>query len=880
MPSPKKFFKRLFISLLVLIGVFVVSTFVIAGFFGDKVGQLILTEVRKQIVSDLEVGDLSLNLLWTFPNASVDLNQVVLKDASNKDVLLSADKLSFRIGLMSLIRGKYVVNSFLVKNAKIRLHTDRKGRSNFDIAKKKENDDSAYDEPESSDISFSIRKAYLMNVDLEYVDQRSEQDMAMLVKDASFSGNFSAKKFDLDSYAELQSKKIEIGEDKYLVNKDISFDAYVNIDSDQGVYGFDDVTLTIDRNKFKLDGSVKSKDDITDFDLKAQGINCRLGSLLGLLPSTTTEGLAGFDSKATLEVDATIKGEYSKDKIPRIDAKLSLEDGKVEHPRLAKPLKDVSFALEFNTGRKGNGDDATLNLTQFNAELDGHPINLKLDVNNLNEPYVDFGFNGKISMATAYGFLGEGFTEGNGMLDMEEFRVKGKFEDMLSSNGIGKVDASGTVNFIDIELERNDEEVSIPTGRLAFSDNKVNLSNFTFEGAGSDFKLQASIENLIPALLVDSLNSNNISLDFSGAMSSRKMDFRRIVNFFSDPSSVTAGEANNEAASEAVSSSGHSDDNSVTFLDLLNGSFTIMVDEFEYKRVKGKRFRSDIIIKDKLFNLKGTQCEAMGGTLRVDARYDYRTKAPNLEAYVETKTVDVSRLLFEMEEFDQKTMTSKNLKGKLDALILVRAFWDVQGNFMDKNLYVLADVVLKDGELIEFDMLREFSSFVKVKDLERIVFSDLRNQFEIKDRQFIMPAMFIQSNALNLVVAGKHGFNGDIDYKIKVNAGQIMGEKLKKFDPSYKPKKARKNGFINMYFQIVGNLDGKYEVKRSKKTVKQALEEDEKRQFQSVQNTLRMEFDGIQIVQEPIELEDIPEYGSDGKIEEYNGGEDEYIEFQ
>jgi hypothetical protein len=72
-----------------------------------------------------------------------------------------------------------------------------------------------------------------------------------------------------------------------------------------------------------------------------------------------------------------------------------------------------------------------------------------------------------------------------------------------------------------------------------------------------------------------------------------------------------------------------------------------------------------------------------------------------------------------------------------------------------------------------------------------------------------MPAMFIQSNALNLLVGGEYGFNHDLDFKLKINAGQVLANKFKKYNPDKPAIKAKQQGIFNIYAHIFGNVYNK-----------------------------------------------------------------------
>ena len=204
--------------------------------------------------------------------------------------------------------------------------------------------------------------------------------------------------------------------------------------------------------------------------------------------------------------------------------------------------------------------------------------------------------------------------------------------------------------------------------------------------------------------------------------------------------------------------------------------------------------------------------------------------------------------------FQQEVLTAKNISGQLNSNMLIYSYWDEKGNFLMNDLNVLAEVAIKEGELKDFKMLEAFSTFVKVKDLQRIKFTDLENYLEIRNQQLYIPAMFIQSNALNLTISGQHGFTNDFAYYLKVNAGQILTERFTKFDPSLEPAKARKNGFFNLHYNIQGNLED-YNFKSAKRRVRTELERSEYRK-KEIQLALNKSFQTTRLLEEPADWQD------------------------
>ncbi len=207
----------------------------------------------------------------------------------------------------------------------------------------------------------------------------------------------------------------------------------------------------------------------------------------------------------------------------------------------------------------------------------------------------------------------------------------------------------------------------------------------------------------------------------------------------------------------------------------------------------------------------------------------------------------------------------------MNTKMLIHAYWDSTGYFNSDKLHVWAGLGIHDGELKNFEILEEFSSYAKVKDLRHVRFVDMQNWLEIKDGKFYLPVMFIQNNAMNMSICGEQTFDDKIDYSIKVNAGQVLANKFKS-GSNQKPIKAKKDGFFNLYFNVYGTLENyKYETNKSK--VKNMFAESEKRKRQ-IRAALIKEFGApLNMLREPVEWQDV------GEVAKWENDDDvEYID--
>jgi hypothetical protein len=88
--------------------------------------------------------------------------------------------------------------------------------------------------------------------------------------------------------------------------------------------------------------------------------------------------------------------------------------------------------------------------------------------------------------------------------------------------------------------------------------------------------------------------------------------------------------------------------------------------------------------------------------------------------------------------------------------------------------------LLTNGALINFDPVRALSSFIELSELENIKFDKLENEFFIRSNVFYVPQMEINSSAVDLSVNGKHSFDNDYEYHVRMLLSEILSNKARK----------------------------------------------------------------------------------------------------
>jgi len=394
------------------------------------------------------------------------------------------------------------------------------------------------------------------------------------------------------------------------------------------------------------------------------------------------------------------------------------------------------------------------------------------------------------------------------------------------------------------------------------------MKDIQLEGAGSEIELNGKFINVLPVIFADAKNSKAAELKFQSTLEATKLDIDRLIALVENPS-----------AKEELTPKGLTDSLQVVaskrwqdITRFLKGTFQAKVDQFNYNLIEGKDFSGSLEFINNELLLKGNT-HAMKGNFNLDGKVFFEDK-PFLKAKVICEEIDLREFFRQTENFGQEFLQHKNVNGDLLAKLAIDAYWAEDGTFLDDRLRVFGDINIDNGELIGFQLLEDFSSYIKSQDLRHIKFVNMRNWLEIKKGRIYLPAMFIQTNAANMTVSGRHSFKNNFDYNIKVNAGQIFFSKFKKYNPDKRPKKAKKKGWFNLYYRIYGNINN-YRTKSDRKRVKSNFKQSDRRK-KEIQAALKKAFGEVDLFYEPSDWKDeneIPEYP-----EEEGDDDPEFIE--
>jgi len=839
----KRFFLIVFTAFLCLVAV----GFILAYFYEDEIGAKVVKELSKELKVDLQVKNVELSVFSGFPDASINLDGVRLED-TNKKELLKAERLSFRFGLLSLFSDNIKVHKVSVENGSLRLYIDKRGQQNFDILK-------STTEEKTTDTSFAISldEAELNNIMLRYQDDRSKQKIKTLVNNATFSGEFTNTKFSVNSNSNLFLHYIRNEDEDYLKNRKVSYDAKIDVNMEAGTYDFKRVSLIVNENEFIVDGHLDVEEMRTKVDILLTSDDASLESVIQLMPEEYLEYFSDFSSRGEFDFELWVQGNYSAKEKPGMEAKFGLKNGEIRSRKLEDPLRDVSFEAKFTNGQYRNNKTSVFEINEFKGLFARKPVTLDFMIFNFDQPQIDFKLNGTLPLESIYGLANSPMiTGGSGEIRVRDLKIDGKLADMQSMSAIKKVKATGSAIFEDATLIVKKKAVSIEEGTVKLDGNTFILEEVQLTGAESAVQLDGTFFNLLPVLFSDKRNTKKAELEFDAKLKAAKLDIGKLIALTEAEAVPTSydNEDKRLAVNDSLQAKGV--EQRARFTNLLKGKFEANIGNFIYDKIEGEDFLGRLEFDNNQMTVKG-RTNAMDGILDLDGVM-YFVNKPYLKAKLICNNVNIKEFFKQSGNFGQEVLMDKNLDGKINSKMVIQAYFDQDNNFQYDKLRVLAGIGIKDGYLKDFKMLESFSDYVKIEDLRNIKFTTLKNWLEIRNGKIFMPAMFIQSNALNLELSGEYTFANDLDFNIKVNAGQILINSFKKHNKKLKPQAAKKDGFFNLYYKVFGNVDA-IDYEMNKREVKQDLARSEHRR-REIRVALRKEFGSLNLFEEPEDWQD------------------------
>jgi hypothetical protein len=735
--------------------------FIASFLLQDKVTGKILKSLNKNIQTKFDFESSHLSFIRKFPNASLDLKNVTVHSSSgfdaasfdkiNTDTLLFAKSVIAEFSLTDIIHGKYNIDRIGVKQGRLNIYSDKSGLVNYEIsadAGKTTNDN----------FTINLRRINVSDIIVTYNNLATKLYIRGLIDNSKMKSKIVGDNIDFIYEGDVIIENFTLY--NFKINKSINaaIDLALN-SSPKGIF-FSKGSLKIDNIDFELSGLI-SNDDI--LDLALTGDNIDISGIKKYLPEKYNKKIAAYDPSGILNLRSTIKGLMTRTSNPGIEINFDLSKGHVSYLNSALNINALSFKGYFSNGSKMNPGTSSIKLNNIIGTFGSAQYSGSLLLSDFDTPGGNLQLKGKLVPSELKEFFGLRYiSTANGSVDFD-LKIAGKVpamekfsvSDFLALNPVANLN----FNSFGIGVNHNKVMVDNVTGNLFVSDTVI-AKNLKFNYHKHDFKLNGTFINL-----TEWLTGKPVILSANASISAKTLKPDILFPSRSDTSSL------NKIAC-------HLPNDIILDLDF-------NFENFEYKTFAAEKIKGFMSYKPGIFNFKTLKLNSMEGSVSGNG-FVLQNKDKSFlgRGSFVLQSVNINKAFEEFHNFGQNFIKAENLAGDISGNISVLIPADSLLKPIIKSISAEGKYIVEKGSLVNFEPLEELSSFIEISELKNIHFDKLENDFLIRNNYLYIPQMDVKSSAADLTINGKHSFDNNYEYHIKILLSEMLSKKIHKPKPN------------------------------------------------------------------------------------------------
>jgi len=787
-----------------------ISLLLIAGFiFGDKAKGLIVAEINRHLLVPVEIGQVDFTILRSFPDASVVFRNVGMKASKSLPEapgLMHASRISLRFGLFSLLTDNYKIRSLEINQASITLWSGADGKDNFQVWKKGKTAD-------GSGVNFEIEHVSIRNSEIYYRDLPNKTDIAVAIPGLTLKGKMGRRKHKLAVKGSFMANRLLFNEKEYAPSAIFMIDAGFDIDELMHKCTIQRASLNFAGVPLNISGSLGYGKDINSVNLNFSANKAGIEQVMKALPAALSNTFNDYEPAGRLTLDAKISGQWGKNHLPSLHLDFDLEKGSFTHLKSGSHISDISATGSFDS--RNGARPEKLNLVSFSGNTRKGKIKGRLKLTDFRNPAIDLTLSADLELDEIQGFIAtDNIRNLKGRL-VADVNYKGTMQsgNRIAETATGQVRISNT-GFEIVKTGLLFKEIN---GQFEFNNGRIYVDKLQLQAGESSLNLKGYFDNL-----PDWIFLKDQPLHFDVQLASDKLRLEDIMAMGSSES--------DSSGPGTVFPKGLS----------FNTSFSI--EDFSYMKFSAKTARGNLSLKDNVLRADNLVFKAVDGTITgngvLNGRYGDRAQ---VVCNARLNDVDISRLFYEFNDFGQTSLQSRHLKGRGDATVQYGSGLNNRFETDAASVSAVADVEIRDGELLDFEPLQEMSRFLDATELKNIKFSTLRNRIEIARGTVIIPEMEVKSSVLNLQGYGSHSFGNEIDYHFNMLTSEIHKNKRMKNPPPPTAIEDDGLGRTRLFLHMTGTVDDPV-FKYDRMAVAKKIANDFKQEKQVLRRVLKEEF--------------------------------------
>lgn len=735
--------------------------------FKDDIIQLVIDEVNDHLKAKVSVSNVDLTFWGTFPNLSVDFNNVFIQDAfegsTPADTLLYSERIRLRFNPMDLWRENYTIQEVDVFPGTLQLKVDRLGSVNYDILKPSE------DSTQSDALDFDLKAVNIEQLRFSYANAATDQRYATDIADLQLEGRLSEEIFTLNAQSNLHVKEARSGKVNLISNKPAQFDVRISVDQHQGLFHMPKAQVLVAGLPFDIEGKVTA--DSILFDIRAHKL--ALTEVARSFSMDQLNQVTEFSGSGEVDFTLNIAGVKSSVEPIGVDCAFAIRNGKLIEP--VKKQRISSLSLTGNYSNRGGAANEFLALNNIRFTTATGPFSGQLRLTEFNAPRLTGVAKGSVNLQVIHAlFKIPSIQNVSGNLGLDAtFNIKALPQpDEHFVYDIQRCEGSAQFNAVSLQLVDDKRLFRDINGNVALHNDRAALNQVQLKLGQSDLEINGAFEHIIGYFKQEEDLVATIQLV------SRAIEI-------ADLGTTAKEEQLNEPRTYMIP-------------DRINGSVSLSVGSLSYEGHRFELLSGNLSIANRTLSFPQLSFRNAGATVQGDLVIEERTpELFHVTTHLSSSNILLRKLMEDWNNFTQDVIRSEHISGQAAAQLYLEAPFDLRSGVLFKAVKSDLQLKIQDGRLTDVET---FKSIVKslrtpaaklaigsnnITALERklsdLKFETLENTLMIRNGVIQIPEMKINSSALNIEASGTHTFDNKIDYRFAFRFRDLKQAKTSEF---------------------------------------------------------------------------------------------------
>lgn len=508
-------------------------------------------------------------------------------------------------------------------------------------------------------------------------------------------------------------------------------------------------------------------------------------STFGLLdPDTTRKN--SFLGNAYARIRARI-GKPENKQFPKIKGLIEVIDTQIEDKKYQLALTNLNLDIPFTEQNFLEPTLAPIRANRIHGFLDNQPFKGDILIESLKSQRTFLNLWMEICVEQFLVHLpvpGVSDVSGKIRFDLD---MSGKYSNMLKLDSAVYVSSKGRVEVENVAfvLQPSGLQYQNISGNLEYNDEFVKTDGITGNFEGTDFKLKGKSKEVLAYLFLKGTKlTGNFDLE---------MDTLFLAPLLGDTTKAKSNKVKNY-------------DIKIPQNTEVEGIVRAGTIEFERLALRNSVVNACMIQGQIFFDQ--LQSDFCSGQAQANGWIDARDSSEfTFAARMNLDSVNVSRLLFSVKNFNQELLTHDKVEGRIKA----SAEMSMK---MPKNLITdysslrgTAQFTIDNGELNQFSPLQKLKPIVKKEYLEESRFEMHCDSVSVQNRKIFVHAFEIRSNIANMIISGIHTLDQEYQYKLQIQRlkRKLSKRQIREFEGRGKVHR-KKEDYQNTWlrFKIIG----------------------------------------------------------------------------